>query len=278
MCDQSDFDEFLELIGISNVKQVILTNFKNPFSLEWLKKLASKVSILKVFLDSLDINEHNVSDFITFLATMKNYEVVNFGLGSYVFTAKDLELMLKLNLKITYISTRAFSKNNEISNLPGLANVLKKMKYLKEFRLSLFDLEDQEPELMESLADLPIKYMSSENFRFEAETIERVVGVLSKMKQLIDFRFDSNCGLGFEMSPKEFVLFKDLPVKFVHLDNLDLSSVNNIIKFGEIMKEMRIEKIDGDNKYNTDKEEFKIFVEKFGPGGIYKTIAYELKY
>ena len=98
------------------------------------------------------------------------------------------------------------------------------------------------------------------------------------MKQLIYFRFDEDSRKGFKFSPQEFALFKVLPVNFLHLDTLDLSSEDNIIKFGEIMKEMQIEEIDGDEEYNAESEEFELLVEKFDPDGIYETIAFRPKW
>ena len=51
--------------------------------------------------------------------------------------------------------------------------------------------------------------------------------------------------------------------------------MDNVFRFGEIMKEMKIEVIYGEDGYNDiEGEEFELFVDKFGPGGIYKTIAF----
>ena len=190
-------------------------------------------------------------------------------------TIKDLELMVKLNVKVVHIDTRAMGTNIEgLESLSRFVNLSKEMNHLRHLDLNSSIFEDLDYETIESLIGLPIKYLSTQNFS---------IGTWNHRKSRYDFikiyfRIDEDSRKGFKFSPQEFALFKVLPVNFLHLDTLDLSSEDNIIKFGEIMKEMQIEEIDGDEEYNAESEEFELLVEKFDPDGIYETIAFRPKW
>ena len=167
------------------MKEVIVDHYEcswllqSPSPSNWFKKLVRKVDVSKVMLDCLDTKEENITDFITTLASINNYEIVIFGFGKYTFTVKDLELMVEKDLKITYFETRAITNKSEISKLLEFLNVLKRMKHLKELFISFDDLEDQDYKVMESMVGLPIKYISSLNFQLEGGNVERIIEILS---------------------------------------------------------------------------------------------------
>ena len=139
------------------------------------------------------------------------------------------------------------------------------MKYLNVFQLG--EEFDGHKLPMDILTDLPVQGLLSWHFRMSEENIHETVKTLSKMKNLKDFKIYPNNQTNFKLTPKDFELFKHLPVTSVDLDALDLTK-DNLSEFRQIMLEMKIEDIDWEINY----DDFEITITDFGPRGIYKTI------
>ena len=117
-----DFDDLLEIIKCTNVVKLIVNHsystfnrfdyFTDPDPYLWspdqLKMLASQVSISEISMYVLDINDENILDFVKVLSTFGCK--ITFPRAShlnYLFTIKDLEIMVKFNVKITKINSSA---------------------------------------------------------------------------------------------------------------------------------------------------------------------------
>ena len=117
---------------------------------------------------------------------------------------------------------------------------------------------------IDHFTDVPIKRLCTEHFDIEDGKIIEVVKTLSKMRYLESFEIVCHWSL-YEMSPEEFSLFQRLPVKTVSTYALDLKTEGNLLKFRQIMMNMKIENI---KMYSKEK----IPVISHGPGDIYKSI------
>ena len=113
------------------------------------------------------------------------------------------------------------------------------IKHLKEFSFSCEHFLFAPPPL-ESFLSLPIRTLTTDNLKFEEGRIEEIVNTLSNMKSLIQIRFVEHTSFNYKLSPKEFSLFKRLPITSVNLATLNLRTKRNLRKFGRIMKKIEI--------------------------------------
>ena len=289
LSNRRDFNQLLEILETVNVKELFIDHFdwdgssQRPCPLDWFKTVASKFNIPQVMTICLGIYEQNVCDYIRSLTSIRYCRFLLHGHGSrYRFTVKDLELMVELDIRVVYVESRALNTDGEISKLLEFLDILRRMKYLEAFGFSLYDFEDQNPEMMEKLlVDLPIQRIGTQNFRLEEGNIEKAVQILSRMESLIELRIQPVFQRPYRLSPKEFLLFRNLPVTYVHLGALDLDlTKENVLKFRAIMKVMEIEEIGGfPEQYFDDDKDFEIFIEDFryedDDDDVFKTIGFK---
>ena len=120
-----------------------------------------------------------------------------------------------------------------------------------------------------SFADLPIKNLRIDAFCLKISSLQEAVDAISKIKalkslEIVKYRW-------YKFTPDDFVLFKHLPVKTVHLAALKLSKQNSP-KFRQVMSEMKIEKLAGTAMTKQKKHKLGIRFRQHGPGGIYWTV------
>ena len=141
------------------------------------------------------------------------------------------------------------------------------MKHLTDFRIDE-ELDDcMLP--MHLLTDLPFRVLHSWHFIIDEENIHETVTTLSKIKTLNELKLTTDRVTNYKMTPKDFELFKHLPVKEVDLRALDLTK-DNLNEFRQIMQGMKIEYIEFNSEHYKD---FEITIKGFGPfGSLYSTI------
>uniref|UniRef100_A0A7M5WHV2 F-box domain-containing protein n=1 Tax=Clytia hemisphaerica TaxID=252671 RepID=A0A7M5WHV2_9CNID len=276
---EQDFDKFLAILSSIEVEELIIDHGsyfydskdrQRALSIEEFKLLSERVRISELHVISLDLNEENVKDFMKVLASIKNCTVIMDNLHpSYLFTVKDLESMVKLDIKIILIDTSclAVSTNPELLNF---VKVMRKMKYLKEFRFCNEDFRDEiVPPPMEQLTDLPFKSIATDNFRVEEGKVGDIVNILSQIKSLKELKIRPDHHTDYKMSPSDFALFKDLPVTitFLCLEALNLTKENEV-EFRQIMKQMKITNILWFDR-NFEEQGFEIDIKI---DGVYETI------
>ena len=276
---QEHFSHLSEIIESINVKELVIDHSefyeKNiRISFEQFKKFVGKVKIPEISMDCLQMNDENAEEYIKLLATFKNCRLffTDPNFPDYFFSVKDLELMVKMDLKIIKIESHSLRTEGEVSKLLEFAEVMKKMKYLEEFQFSCeeFDMHSDVYAPMELLTDLPIKSLISWHFKFEKGKFEYIARTISEMKHLTKFYLQQNY-TSYVLLPEELALFKKVPITYLDLDVLDLKR-ENVVEFRDVMKEMKIECIEWDDDKDPEDIPFEIDVKAFGPGGIYKTI------
>uniref|UniRef100_A0A7M5V8S1 F-box domain-containing protein n=1 Tax=Clytia hemisphaerica TaxID=252671 RepID=A0A7M5V8S1_9CNID len=283
LSEQEHFSQLSEIIELIDVKELIIDRScpvyddgksSIRFSFPNFEMLVGKVRISEIWMDCLEINDQNAEEFIILLATIKNCRLIfphPSSIAYHKYTVRDLELMVKFDLKITTINSRSLRTEGKVSKLLEFAKVMKKMKYLEEFKCDDFDQDTGVYAPLELLTDLPIKFLISWNFEFHEGGIEDIAKTLSRMKHLTEFYLQQNYHV-FLLSPEELALFKDVPITCLELCVLDLKR-DNIDKFQNVMKEMKIKFIEWGDYKGPEDFDFEITVKPFGLGGIYKTIS-----
>ena len=250
---QEHFSDLLEIIKSINVKELVLDHYEFRdnenvrISIQQFKKFIGKVRISEISMDCLQVNDENAVEYIRLLAKMKNCRLVFQNtpcFSGHKYTVEHLELMIKMDLKIVNIESRLLRTENKVSKLLEFAEVLRKMKYLKNFEFSPvdFDMDVGVYAPMELLTDLPIKMLVAWHFEFEKEKFEYIAKSLSQMKHLTEFYLQQNYVI-YVLSPKELALFKKVPIAYLDLSVLDLKR-ENVVEFRDVMKEMKIKNID----------------------------------
>ena len=186
--------------------------------------------------------------------------------------------MLEYNIRIIVIKSSSLRAEGDIGTLIKFAEVMRKMNHLEEFDFDCEDFEVENAPPMELLADLPFKFLKSYQFKiFEKGDVVRMAKTLSLIKSLCGpnskyyrrgFHLIRSYVSDYRLTLEDFELLKNLPVTSVDLEALDLKQ-DNITDFREIMNEMKIRDI---YFYDELFPDFEIYVDDFGPGGIYKTI------
>ena len=272
--EEDDFQKFFDILKSINVKALFIDHESFDFdptfqwSLEQFKMFAKNFKISMLYIDCLAINAGNVNEFIHAIAINKNCYIIFPELeGSYEFTIEDLELMVKLDLRVVKIESSRLDASNEIEHLLKFVEIIKKMRYLEEFQLSIDHFVLQDVMTMSRLVKLPIRFITSWNFHFEKGYIKDIANTLLQIKTLEEFRFITKNENPFKLSPKEFELFKDIPVTMIYLEQLDLTA-DNLLQFRKIMREkMKLKYIVCYGNFD-----FEVSVKSFGPGNIYKYI------
>uniref|UniRef100_A0A7M5VDP0 F-box domain-containing protein n=1 Tax=Clytia hemisphaerica TaxID=252671 RepID=A0A7M5VDP0_9CNID len=279
LTEQDHFDQLLKIVETINVKEMVIDspsyNLTTLWSYDQLKMFFGKVHISKISVGCLSITKENAKDFFRMLSVIDCWITLSQPSEpcQYKFTVDDVKLMEKLNLKIIYIESRYLKTDEEISKLLEFAEVMRKMKHLKEFYFSPeeFDRNDQVFAPMELLTDLPIKYLYSSNFEFEKRHFRDIVNTLSRIKSLIGFGIYNDLD-DDKLTPDELELFKDIPINNLDVDSLDLRK-DNVDDFQNIMKGMKITDIEMPYcGYDDSLYDIKLEIKNVGPGGIYRTI------
>ena len=185
---------------------------------------------------------------------------------AYKFTIKDIETFARYNIKISFISSSVLRDQGEYSKLMKFVPVLRRLKHLKCFEFEEYGFKFDHSGFVK-FSNLPFRNIKTHSLNMSKENVGNFVDTLSKMKSLQHIHIVWN---GFKLSPEEFALFKDLPVKKVNLTALDLTR-QNVPKFREIMNEMKIEKIVSSL---TKKKKWGLGIRfsQFGPSGIYCSV------
>ena len=246
------------------------------WSLSQFKMFADKFPIFQITTNCFLIDEENVVNFLHIVAGIKNCRVLihdplKSSIVSYRFTLKDVELMVKLDIKVTEIESSMLKMDGKIVTLLKFADLFRQMKHLEDFYFSYGDFE-MNPPPMEKLIDIPIRLISLMNFKIQKETIKNVVEILLQMKCLEELYMEANLNEGYKLTVEDFALFQNLPVKTLHLEAFELRK-DNIDDFRRIMRGMKIRFINGfrGNLVNRG-EDLEISVQRFGPENCYVTI------
>ena len=138
--ETEDFEKFLAILCSIEVKELVIdhssyfyssNNRQRAFCIEEFKMLTRMVYISEIHVTCIDLNEENVREFISILATIKGCRVKLYNLHpTYSFTVKDFELMAQFDIKVVLIDTSCLSADTN-SELLDCVKVIRKMKYLE---------------------------------------------------------------------------------------------------------------------------------------------------
>uniref|UniRef100_A0A7M5V4Q0 F-box domain-containing protein n=1 Tax=Clytia hemisphaerica TaxID=252671 RepID=A0A7M5V4Q0_9CNID len=280
MTNNGEIMQLYECMKSINVERMIINHdcfryTQHRWTFDQFKMFADKFSISFLVVDCIFVNEENVEDFIRTVAHLGKCKVVLkepiYEDGSYLYTLKDIELMVKLNIRVTKIESRSLRIENDVPTLLKFADLFRQMKYLKDISFGHGDFEKGNLPPMEKLIDLPFTTISTWNFAVEKWNIKSMVDILHRMKYLKEFSIETNYDVNYKLSVEEFSWFKTLPVNLVYLEALDLTKVN-IPEFREIMKGMRIKTVDYFEE-NFEDADFEIDIKYYGPiGDEYSTV------
>ena len=278
-----EFDWLLKGVNAGYVTKLIINHEKKmrQWSPELLRKLVGKVYISEIYTTCLKFTEENVEEFCQIFFSLENVKI-NFPPGDdqvswyyepYQFTVEDIELFARYNVKVSFMSACAL-KNNSIMNwnLHHFVPTLKKMKHLESFEFASFNGALVEYPDVDLFVDLPVLKITTKQFRLEKGKIDEVAKTLSKIKSLRSFEITTNELNEYKFTPEEFALFKDLPVKKVHLEALELTK-QNVRKFRQLMNKMKIEEIvETMTMAFFQNKKLGIRLRKHGPGGMYWSV------
>ena len=282
---REDFDNFVTNLEFITVKEIIIDHSIDgiKFSFEQFTLLATRFNITILEVACLDITDTNVYDFFDVLKKLQNCKVKLAGEcgEKYSITLEHLELMIQYGIQIVEIESFCLRTERENDTLLKFADVMRKMKHLEKFEFDCEDFEDENAPPMELLTDLPFKYLTSYQFKVYGKgDVSKMAKTLALIKSLDGNLSQSSCS-GFHLkrnfvsdyllTHEDFELLKNLPVTLVDLHALDLTK-DNINVFSEIMKQMKIQEIEYDEDELFGNKDFRIDVERFGPGGVYNTI------
>ena len=261
---------------------------------EFLKALVGKVYISEISVNALQFTDANVEKLCQIISSMKNCRV-SFppcivksqdddyhksdgsdrnvegvmipweNIRAYKFTVQDIDTFVRYDINISFMSSSVLRCQLKVSKLMKFVPLLRQMKYLRCFEFQDNGLKFDRIKF-KKFTELPIQQVKT-NFNMNKENVGDFVKTLSKMKSLQHLHIVWN---GFKLSPEEFALFKDLPVKTINLSALDLTK-KKIPKFRQIMNEMKIEKLVSPMSKRT-KKSLGIQFRHFRPGGIYWSI------
>ncbi|XP_066934932.1 uncharacterized protein [Clytia hemisphaerica] len=280
-----NFEELLDILCSIKIQSLVIDhdsryyqreNLQRYLTFEEFKLLSSKVCISEVHTDCIEWDSGNILDFIELLSTMRDCSVYLYNhnhLSTSLYTVKHLELMVALDIKIVYIESEGLNFES-CPILLEMVKVMKKMRHLKEFRFYDCDFKTEFRSEVGSLVDLPIKSMSTSFFVREEGKIGDIVDTLLRMKSLNQVTISEAYETDHMLSPEELILFKELPVKEVFLEALNLTP-QNIPEFRQVLKQMKIAKIHWITGY-FETLGFEVSVEEFideSNGLIYKTIG-----
>ena len=277
LIENEHFDDLLEIIDTAPVKEMVIDHRSLYLPLERLKKLVGKVDVIQLSTNCVDLNSENVVDFVDIVTTFKNCKVTledgDFLSPHHKFAVSELELMVKQNIKVTSIDTDSLRTGNVGLNFLAFAEVIRKMKYLKELNVS-DDNFAFDPPPVDYFKGLPIPVLATNDFKMDNEKLAQIANTLSEMKSLS--RLIIVCSIYQEafskLSPEELALFRNLPVTDLDLLALDLKK-DNIEEFSEVIKGMRVGNILYDER---DFVDFKITIQEIWDGSdIYQTIKIE---
>ena len=277
--------QLAKVLETCNVKEMIVDHIhrKRETQLLWpsdaLSTFVGKVKISKLYTDCIGIGGKNkrssVTEFIKSLAKFKDCRVIMPGTqkGIYEYTVEDLELMADLDINLVSIMSGAW-ENIGMNRLEPYLRVLKRFKYLEDVHLGHEWVI--EPPQADELVGLPFTIMSTHHVLLEGEDLEDVVDTLCQIKTLKWFYIVKGIWLYVQhkLTPDEFVLFKRLPVKLVHIATLDLTR-ETVPIFRDIMRTMEIEEFQWFEKNDDlpdDYDNLGISEKRFGPDDAYRTI------
>ena len=237
--------------------------------------------IISLEIDCLNISKDNVYDFLNILKELRKCKVKLTGSrANYPFTLEQLKFMIQNGIQIVEIESLFLRTKGDDDSLLKFAEVMRKMKHLEKFQFDCDDFEEENAPPMELLTDLPFKQLKSYQFKiFGKENVSQMAKTVALIKSLHwnpnqcssrCFHIKQNFLSDYLLTPEDFELLKNLPVTSVNLHALDLTK-DNVKDFRDIMKQMKIIQIEYDRQ-ELESAGFRINVENWGFGGIYKTI------
>ena len=153
MTQDGDIVQLCKIMETLNVRNLIIDHRSYAptfyrWSLSQLKMFVGKFPIHKIVTDCIDINENNVADFIHVIAGIKDCRVSlqqrSMSDVDYFFTLKDIELMIKLDIKVIDIESDALKIDDEVSLLLKFAELFRKMKHLRILQdVSFYEITQQ---------------------------------------------------------------------------------------------------------------------------------------
>ena len=275
--ENEDIVQLCQIMETVNIRSLIIDHYDERNQCRWslsqFKMCVGKFPIYEMITDCFDIDENNIADFLHVIAGIKGCRVSlqqrSVSDVRYLLTLKDIELMVKLDIKVTVIDSDALKTDGEVSKLLKFADLIRKMNHLEDFSFAFEEFENDNILSMEKLTDIPIKHATTGNFLIQKETINDVVKILSQMKCLEELVIAPNFDKDYKLTVNDLALFQNLPVKRLHLNALDLKK-DNVEDFRQIMRGMKIKYIGGLRK--NFGEGLEISEQRFGPGNRYVTI------
>ena len=232
MFTQSDFDKLLYVIKTCNVVKLLINHECHPvFYTNQLRLSPSQVEMfideipkIELSLQCLAFTQDNVEEFSKILSRNKNYEIrlSHFKNYYYSFTAKDIELMARYDIKLTeltshYLRMLPFDDDHSLRNF---AVALTKLKHLKLF----FIWHRKVPKLIEHFINVPITKLGTYAFDISAKNkIDKAVKTLSQIKSLRRLVINP---CDYQFLPEDLAKFNGLPVKSIYLAALHLTFKN----------------------------------------------------
>ena len=238
--DVTLFDQIVQVIKNNTLISLDLyapySNDK-PFEPSEIQILSEKVHIPSLDVCCCRITDENIAKFTDVISSLKNCRVhLSCGHGRYFFTKWNLLMMDQKGIKISTIHSGRLRTERASSNLVRFIPVLKKLKHLEEFSYSGDEFYDGPPPL-HRFVDLPIKQITTAEFKLRRGKIRNIVDMLTQMKSLKDIHIYHHASNNYRLSPDDLLLFKHLPVTEIEEEALDLSE-SNVPLFRDILEEM----------------------------------------
>ncbi|XP_066932024.1 uncharacterized protein [Clytia hemisphaerica] len=277
----AEFEPLLEVVEAGYITKLIVNHDKmmRQWSVELLRKLVGKVHVSEINTPCFRFTRKNVEEFCEIISSLKNC-LVCFPLKkrtedhdhdedeisaegdrfrAYKFTSDDIETFARYDIKISYMSSSMLKYQKDLSNLVDFVPALRRLLYLRcfEFQESGLKLDHR---TFEHFVDIPIRSIKTNLLKMNKDNVGDFVDALSKIKTLQHIHMVWN---GFKLTPEDFALFKNLPVKKIRFFALDLTR-ENVPKFRQIMSEMKIERLGA--MTNEKKKTLGIRFHQFGPG------------
>ena len=241
--DEDDFNGFLKMMKKCVIAKLIVDHSDDYDMLLWSPEQLSKVvgqTATEVCVNSLDINEETIEKFWQILSTSKNcklYFPFEEDKSGHSFTVKDIELLAKYDVQISWMSSSVLKNGELLCHLSQFSQALMKLKHLERFEFRTHSDNFLPP--VELFKDLPIFEIRTDEFDLGYGKINAVVDTLSQIRSLLRIHITSP---SYKFSLEDLALFRTLPVKKVELTALLLTK-ENIPEFRQLFKQMNIEEI-----------------------------------
>jgi len=215
-------------------------------------KLLMAFPVIEIHLSSLNLHSTPFDEFVTVLGQFSDSCVLNMGIynpfdaGVYNLSVSDLQKMVvnKIRvpqLNIDWLNTDWLDDLSEDLNqfVPALQNMSLQELVFCDPSLNTF------PKMVSDLSyleHLPIKHLSLEYLIDGMEHFDKMIAILSSMKELESIAIKCRWDL-YKMSPADLMKFIHLPVKTIDLGALDVTEAN-VEEFYNVVSRMNIEEIE----------------------------------